>query len=370
MATPIRPNILEMVPYSPGKPIEEARRELGISTVYKLASNENPLGPSSKAVDAMEHALHEANLYPDGGAHDLKQALSRKFGIPVENIVLGAGSEELIQTIGLIYLNGPEDEVVAGFPSFVRYEAAARLCNAKFVNVPLDKTLTHDLPAMAKAVTDKTKIVFIANPNNPTGTIVHNKALRSFIDDMPSQVTVVVDEAYYEFASHLPEYPSAIDYLKEGKNVICLRTFSKAYGLAGMRVGYGFVSPQVEDAINRARITFNINILAQAGATAALHDVDHMLRTVQNNERGIEMLTKGMEAEGATVTKSYTNFVFADIHRPCRPVFEALLKRGVIVRPGDIFGTPTYLRVSVGTDEGNRAFLEAFKSVMREPVTA
>ncbi len=366
----MRPNVLKMIPYSPGKPIEEVRRELGLEQIIKLASNENPLGPSPKALLAIQSALSDLNLYPDGAAFALKHAISQKFGIPATNLVVGNGSEELIAVLGSIFLGGENDEVVAATPSFVRYEAAARLANCRLVNVPLDSALRHDLPAMAKAVTLNTKLIFIANPNNPTGTVVTKREFDAFMSDMPDGITVVLDEAYFEFAQDAPDALSSLPYVLAGKNVVGLRTFSKAYGLAGIRVGYGFVPSWMEDPINRARLTFNVNSLAQAAGIAALDDEGHLRRTVTNNVRGLEILTRGLEAEGATVTRSYTNFLFADIHRPCRPVFEALLKKGVIVRPGDIFGTPTHLRITVGTEEENATFVEEFRSVIREPVRA
>ncbi len=367
MHTPVRPNVLNMVPYSPGKPIEEVKRELGLETVIKLASNENPMGPSPRAMEAIRGAVADLNLYPDGAGYGLKHAISKRFGVPAYSIVLGNGSDEIIQNIGLIFLGNPTDEVIAATPSFSRYEAVARLADCKIVNVPLNNGLRHDLKAMAAAVTSNTKLIFIANPNNPTGTIVTKTEFDAFMADVPDSVTVILDEAYYEFACQAPDYLSSIPYILAGRNVVGLRTFSKAYGLAGLRVGYGFVPSWIEDPINRARLTFNVNNLAQLAGVAALADDDHVRRTMANNAKGLDILVKGLQEEGATVPPSHTNFVFADIHRQARPVFDALLRKGIIVRPGDIFGTPTYLRITVGTEAENHAFVEAFRSVMREP---
>ena len=369
MPTPVRPNVLRMVPYSPGKPIDEVKRELGLDSVIKMASNENPIGPSPKAIAAIQSAMSELNLYPDGAAFGLKHAISEKFGIPAENIVIGNGSDEIIQNLGVIFLGKPTDEVIAATPSFSRYEAVGRLADCKVINVPLDKDLRHDLNAMAAAVTPNTKLVFIANPNNPTGTIISKTEFDAFLAKIPDSVTVILDEAYYEFACDTPDYVSSIPYVLAGRNVVGLRTFSKAYGLAGLRVGYGFVPNWIEDPINRARLTFNVNNLAQLAGIAALGDDEHVRRTLENNKRGIEILTKGLEAEGAAVTPTYTNFIFADIHRSGREVFNELLKRGVIIRPGDIFGAPTFLRITVGTEAENLAFVEAFHSIMRQPAT-
>lgn len=367
MHTPVRANVLRMIPYSPGKPIDEVKRELGLTEVHKLASNENPLGPSPKAMATLRGAIDDLNLYPDGAAYDLKQAISKKFGIPAANVVLGNGSEELLQNLGLIFLT-EGDEVVAGNPSFVRYEAAANLAGCKAVLVPLDKDLRHDLPAMARAITERTRLLFIGNPNNPTGTVVTKAEFDAFLQDVPEEVTVVLDEAYFEFACDMPDAVNSLPYVLAGKNVVGLRTFSKAYGLAGIRVGYGFVSSWIEDAVNRARNTFNVNSLAQAAAIGALSDDEHVAKTLENNRRGIDILTKGFEAAGATVTPSHTNFLFVDIHRPCRPVFEALLRKGYIIRPGDIFGAPTHLRITVGTERENVGLVEAYGAVIRDAV--
>lgn len=370
MRLPIRPNVLQMTPYSPGKPISEVQRELGLERVIKLASNENPLGPSPKAVAALKRAAEEAHLYPDGAAHDFRQAVSDRYGVPYSQILVGNGSDELIHLLGLVFLDGPEDEIIVGHPSFVRYDAAAHLADSRIVQVPLDSGYRHDLPAMAKAITDQTKLLFIANPNNPTGTYVTRQEVDRLFADLPDHVTVVLDEAYYEFAKEQADYPVSTDYVEQGKNVVGLRTLSKAYGLAGIRLGFGFTTPEIADAINRAREPFNVNSLAQLAGIAALSDEDHVARTLENNRIGMKRIVDCFERVGAMPCKSYANFVFADLGRPSRPVFQALLERGIIVRPGDVLGAPTCLRVSVGTEEENELFAQALEEIMLPAVSA
>ncbi len=353
-----------MVPYAPGKPIEEVKRELGLERVIKLASNENPLGPSPKAIEAVREAAARMHIYPDGAAFELKRSIAAKFGVPMGQVLVGNGSDELIHLIGLLFLDGEEDELLMGDPSFSRYDAAAELAPSKLIKIPLDAAYRHDLAAMGKAVTERTRLVFIANPNNPTGTIVRKPELDAFVADLPGHVTLVLDEAYFEFAAGVPGYPDSVDYIAQGRNVIGLRTFSKAYGLAGIRVGYGFASEQVVDGIDRAREPFDVNSLAQVAAVAALQDEDHVRRTVANNRRGLKALADAFEAVGAKPMESCANFMFADLGRPAKPVFEALLRRGVITRSGHALGSPNCLRVSVGTDEEIGIFAKELKAVV------
>lgn len=360
----IRPNVLQMEPYSPGKPISEVRRELGIDKIIKLASNENPLGPSPRAVEAVRQAALSMHAYPDAGAFELKVAIGLRYGIAPDQILLGNGSDELIHMIGQLYLGSPEDEMIVGDPSFVRYDAAAKLAPSKLIKVPLDADYRHDLPAMAKATTANTKLIFIANPNNPTGTIVRRPELEAFLKDLPAETTTVLDEAYFEFAREAEDYPDSIELLAENFNVIGLRTFSKTFGLAGIRLGYGFASHAVVDAFDRAREPFNVNSLAQVAAIAALQDDEHIRATVENNRRGLQKLGDALTAVGAKVCESYANFVFADLGRPAQPVFQAFLRKGIIIRSGEIFGTPNCVRVSVGTEEETDTFLSELPAIM------
>lgn len=361
----VRANVQRMQPYSPGKPVEEVKRELGLDRVIKLASNENPFGPSPKALAAIESAAKNLHIYPDGSAHALRQAVAGKHRVPEKNLVFGNGSDELIHLLGLILLEGGENEVVLGNPTFTRYHAAAHLSSAKLVEVPLDSGFKHDLPAMAKAITERTRMVFLANPNNPTGTIVRKAEVDAFLRDLPEGVPLVLDEAYYEFAADEPGFPNSRDYVLDGKPVIGLRTFSKAYGLAGIRVGFGFAPTEVIDAMERAREPFNVNSLAQAAAIGALDDDEHVRKTVDSNREGLARLEQALRAVGGKTYPSFANFVLADLGRPARPVFDELLKRGVIVRPGDVLGAPTCLRVSVGTPEELDAFCQALHQILR-----
>ncbi len=357
-----------MEPYSPGKPAAEVTRELGVSPVIKLASNENPLGPSPKAVEAVEQFARRLNVYPDASAFDLKQALARRFAMPENMIMVGNGSDELIHMIGMLFLGSEDDEMIVGDPSFVRYDAAAQLAPARLIKVPLDADRRHDLTAMARCVTERTKLVFVANPNNPTGTIVGKAELAAFQSDLPAQTTLVLDEAYFEFAAADPDYPDSADMVREGRNVIGLRTFSKAHGLAGIRMGFAFAQPEVVDAFNRAREPFNVNALAQVAAVAALGDDEHIRRTLDNNRDGMRRIVDALTRLGVSPTPSHANFVFADFHQPSRPIVQALTAQGVIIRGGDMFGTPTCARISVGTEQEVDRLIEVLESVLKEAV--
>lgn len=345
MSTRLRPNVLRMQPYVPGKPVDEVKRELGVDSVVKLASNENPLGPSPKAVAAVREAAASMHVYPDGSAHTVRTKLAEKHGVSPAQVLLGNGSDELIHLLGLVFLE-KGDEMVVADPTFVRYEAAAHLAETTLVRVPLDATLTHDLERMADAVTPRTKLVFVANPHNPTGTVVTRAAFEAFLDRLPPTCTCVLDEAYFEYG---PGSPDGLDYVRAGREVVVLRTFSKAYGLAGIRIGYGFASEAVVDAVNRAREPFDVNALAQVAAVAALDDVDHIERSRAVNAEGLARIAALAAQRGWRAVPSHANFICVDTGQPAQPLFEALLRQGVIVRAGGPLGLPTYLRVSVGT---------------------
>ncbi|MBX7132715.1 MAG: histidinol-phosphate transaminase [Fimbriimonadaceae bacterium] len=364
MNFPFRPSVRKMRPYSPGKPIDELARETGHEAIVKLASNENPLGPSPKATQAVAQAAADMHLYPDASGYAVKQALVGHTGLPMEQIVLGNGSDELIAYLGHLFLHSRDDEIIVGDPSFVRYHATAEFADCTMVRVPLTNDLRHDLTAMRSAVSPRTKLVFIANPNNPTGTIVTRLELDRFLADLPLSVLVVLDEAYFEFASGDPTYPNSFDYVRAGKSVIGLRTFSKAYGLAGIRLGYGIGPVEVIDAIERSREPFNVNSLAQAAAIAALADQDHILRTVENNHVGMARVVKVLVELGTRPYPSHANFVYVDIGRPSRPVYEALLRHGVIVRPGDVLGLPEGLRISIGSPSEVDRLIDALGAVL------
>ncbi|MER3495814.1 MAG: histidinol-phosphate transaminase [Armatimonadota bacterium] len=354
-----------MTPYLPGRPIADVQREFGLIEVVKLASNENPNGPSPKAIEAVTRAAQELHTYPDGAALALKAAISEKFKVAPDRIVVGNGSDELLHLLGLILLDGAKDEVVMGHPSFSRYDASAHLSAARLIKVPLDPEYRHDLPAMAAAVTPQTKIVFIANPNNPTGTTVSRAEVTGFLDAVPGNVTVVLDEAYFEFAATDPDFPSSLEFL-DRPNVVGLRTFSKTYGLAGIRVGYGFFPRPLADAMDRAREPFDVNALAQVAAIAALRDEEHLALTIKANAAGLMRLGEILREVGAVPIPSRANFVLADFGRPAHPIFEALLREGVIVRSGLPLGAPNCLRISVGTP----AEIEKFGAALRRVLEA
>ena len=362
------PHIAALRPYVAGKPIEEVQREYGLSDIIKLASNESPRGPSPQAIAAIEAAAPGLQLYPDGAAYDLIGALSRHWGVERDQLIVGNGSDEIIQLLGIAFLE-PGDEVLTAEPSFVRYEAAAQLNQAEYVGVPL-RDFTYDLEAMAERLSPRTRIIFIANPNNPTGTMVGGAELNRFLDQVPERALVALDEAYFEYVEEA-DYPRSLDYLGEGRNVIVLRTFSKIYALAGLRVGYGIARPEIIQALHQVREPFNVNALAQAAAVASLGDPGHVERARQSNRSGLRYYCEQFQRLGLDYVPSCANFVLLDVGRDCREVYEGLLRQGVIVRTGDIFGLPTHLRVTVGTPSQNERFIGALQAVLQaEPAPA
>ena len=356
-------NISRLTPYHPGKPIEEVRRELGLTEVIKLASNENALGPSPLALAAIREAAGRAHLYPDASSYELAGKTAESLGIAADHLIFGNGSDDIIHLLGVTYL-AAGDEVVQADPSFVRYESAAILNGAVCHKVPL-RDWTHDLEAMADKFSARTRLAFVANPNNPTGTIVTESEVRAFMDRLPERAVAVFDEAYFEYVQS-PEYPRLMRYIVEGRNVVILRTFSKAFGLAGVRLGYGIARPEIVRHLNQVREPFNVSLVAQAAGVAALDDTAHLQRTIRMNEEGKRLLYDGFERMGLRWTPTEANFVWVDVGRPCRPVFDALLRRGVIVRTGDIFGAPNHLRVTIGTETENLRFLTELESVLEE----
>ncbi|HZT43704.1 MAG TPA: histidinol-phosphate transaminase [Chthonomonadaceae bacterium] len=355
-------NITHLTPYRPGKPIEEVERELGLTDIVKLASNENNLGPSPKAIEAMQRAAAQMHLYPEATAPRLREALARHLGVDEKMLVFGNGSDDIIHLLGVTFLE-PGDEVIQAEPSFVRYKAAAILNNAPCHSLPLDSGWTHDLEAMAERINAHTRLIFLCNPNNPTGTIVSRAALERFLDRVPERAIVVLDEAYFEYAQG-PDFPDGSRYVQEGRNVVVLRTFSKIYGLAGLRIGYGIMRPEIAAWLERTREPFNVSGMAQAAALAALADTEHVERTLAMNAAGKQAFYAGFEALGLPYTPTHANFVWVDVRRDCKAVFEALLRQGVITRTGDIFGAPTHLRVTIGRPEENARFLTALRAAL------
>lgn len=350
-------------PYQPGKPIEELARELGLNPeeIIKLASNENPLGPSEKAMAAARKALEESCLYPDGNGFALKQALVNRFGVVMNQITLGNGSNDVLEVIARCFA-GPESEVVFSQYAFAVYPLVAQAIGAKGVSVPA-KDWGHDLDAMAEAVNARTKLIFVANPNNPTGTVHTGDAIEAFLQRIPEHVLVVLDEAYCEFLTG-EEYADGIQLLERFPNLIVCRTFSKAWGLAAMRVGYSISSPEIADVLNRVRQPFNVNSVALAAAAAVLEDDVYLNRSREVNESGLRQLTEGFERIGLSFIPSVGNFIAVDVGERSANVYQALLSRGVIVRPVAGYGMPNHLRVSVGLPEENERFLAALSEAL------
>ena len=358
-----REELLSIKPYVPGKPIDEVKRELGISDVIKMASNENPLGPSPKAVKAVEQMLPEIYLYPDGSCYELKNTISQKLGVEPCNILVGNGSDESIKFVAETYLN-TGDEIISPQPSFSEYEFAAKVMGARCIYSPLDSAFRLDLEDMARRITGKTRAVFICSPNNPTGTIVSAGEIRGFLDKVPGEVLVVFDEAYREYVTDAG-YMDTLDLLKEGrKNILILRTFSKIYGLAGLRVGYALGHEEIIASMNRVREPFNVNLLAQAAANAAINDNDHVRASREINEAGKAYLYRELGQLGLKFFPTHANFIWLDTGRNSRELFGQLLQKGVIVRTGDIFGFDSFIRVTIGLPEQNERFIAALKETL------
>ena len=363
----VRQSVLKLKPYVPGKPIEEVKRELGLPAdfqIIKLASNENVLGPSKLAVQAMQNAAAGVWLYPDDTCYELKNALSEHWDLSADSFILGNGSDEIIHFLGQAFLDGARgDEVIFGDPSFVQYKSCALMADCAWHAVPLTSDYRHDLPAMKARVSDKTRLIFIANSNNPTGTVVTRAEFEALLDGLPPHVVVVLDEAYFQYIEADADSPRALDYI-ENHNVIGLHTFSKAYALAGLRVGYGFGNPKLIRFLAQVRGPFNVNMLAQAAAVAALGDGEHIEHSVEVNAQGRAQLCAAFDAMKLQYIPSQANFVLVNIGVDSQSVFNDLLREGVIVRTGTPFGMPNWVRVTVGTKAMNETFLRALKKIL------
>ncbi|MFZ5468407.1 MAG: histidinol-phosphate transaminase [Myxococcota bacterium] len=349
-------------PYVPGKPIEETEREYGITNVVKLASNENPLGPSPLAIEAIEEAARKVHLYPDGSSYALIHRLAKFLGVEPGEVFVGHGSNEIIELLIRTFTR-PEDEALLCKGSFLMYKVALQSHGRRFVEVPMREGFRYDLAAMAKAVGKKTRIVFLANPDNPTGTAFSRSELEAFLDAVPPETFVVLDEAYFEYVDW-DEYPNGMTYFRQLPNLVVLRTYSKIYGLAGVRLGYGIMQSQLAAYLHRTRMPFNLSSLAQAAGIAALDDVEHLRTTRQTTHHGLRFLERELRALGVKVPTSYANFVFADFGRPAQPIYEALLKRGLITRPVPAYGFPNALRISVGLRAQNERLVQALREVL------
>ncbi len=357
--------IEKLIPYPPGKPIEELERELGIEGSIKLASNENPIGPSPKAIKAISNELDGLNRYPDGSGFYLKRRLAKELGVGADSIALGNGSNEIIELLIRTFIS-VGDEAIMGDPSFAVYPLVMQAAGGVSVEVPL-KDLTIDLDAILRAVTGRTRLIFLANPNNPTGTAFGADALKDFMAKLPESVIVCMDEAYFEYV-RAKDYPDSIEYIKDGSltkaNVVVLRTFSKIYGLAGLRIGYGVSSPELINYIDRVRQPFNAGSLGQSAALAAIDDTGHVERSRRCNSDGIEFLFTELTALGYECVPTEANFFLVKVGDG-KGFYNALLKEGVIVRPMQGYGLPEYLRITVGTMDENRRLVETIKKVSK-----
>lgn len=357
-----RPEILGIQPYVPGKSLEEVKRELGLSDVIKMASNENPLGPSQLAQEAILKAIPRIHQYPDGSCFEIKKAIAEKFYLSEGQIIMGNGSDEVIKYLGEALLI-PGDEVLTGEPSYLEYDYISQLMGSTMVKVPLENH-RFSLPAMAEKISPRTKLIFICNPNNPTGTYVSQQETDDFLKKVPDTAVVVFDEAYFEYVESR-DFPQTLRYLQEGRpNVIVLRTFSKIYALAGLRIGYGVGNPALIALLSRTREPFNVNLLAQAAALAALNDENHLRASQTTNAEGKKYLAQALGEMGLNFIPSESNCLMIDTGQSGQEVFQGLLRLGVIVRSAHIFGMNQHIRITIGTPEQNLRLITALKKVL------
>jgi histidinol-phosphate aminotransferase len=357
-----RPEVFTLKPYVPGKPIDEVKRELGLDDIIKLASNENPLGSSPKAIEAVEQNLGMMHLYPDANCFNLKKRLAALTGISENGILVGNGSDEILMLLSTTFINRG-DQIIFAQPSFSEYEFTAKIMGGECSAVPL-VNFTHDLDSLLAAINPKTKMVYICNPNNPTGTIVGAADIERFMDKVPDDVLVVFDEAYGEYAESL-DFASGLEYVKAGRNVIVLHTFSKIYGLAALRVGYGLTLPEIAQAVEMITEPFNVNMLAQAAALAAIDDTDHVEHSREVNSAGKKYLYDEFNKMGLDYIPTEANFIFLDTGKNSQEVFQTMLRLGVIIRTGDIFGLPSFIRVTIGTQAENERFIATLQQALK-----
>lgn len=353
-------------PYQAGKPIDELKREYGVSDIIKLASNENPLGPSPKVLSALQNELAELSRYPDGNAFALKVALAKKHAVEIDQITIGNGSNDILEILTRAFVT-PEHEIIFSQHAFAVYPIVTQAVGATAVVVPA-KNWGHDLVAMRQAITDKTRLIFIANPNNPTGTWLTKKELSGFLQAVPENVLIVLDEAYFEYADKddaAKDYPNGFEWLNKHSNLIVTRTFSKAYGLAGLRVGYSVSHPQVADALNRVRQPFNVNSLALKAAEVALDDIEYLASGIKMNAQGMAQLILAFDEMSLSYIPSVGNFICVKVGSDAMKVYDNLLYEGVIVRPVANYEMPEHLRITIGTEKENERFITALKKVLK-----
>ena len=356
-----RKGILDLKPYIPGKPIEEVQRELGLTEVVKLASNETSVGPSPLALEAIRKELGYSNLYPEGSSRLLREKLAERLNVDEDFIIVGNGADNVIDLTGMAFINGG-DEVVTSEITFPAYETITRIMGGEFIACKL-KDFTFDLKAITEKVTGKTKMIYLCNPNNPTGTIVKRDAVEKMMSKIPENVIVVFDEAYYDYVED-EEYPDSLSYVLKGRNVIILRTFSKIAGIAGLRVGYGIARPELIGYLRRVISPFPTNRLAQVGALASLDDNEHYERVLQSNREGKQYLYGELEKLNIFYVPTETNFIFIDLKEDSQSFYEECLKRGVIIRPGKTWGYPNCIRLTIGTQYENEKFIQALKEII------
>ena len=364
------PGVRTLQAYQPGKPESELRREYGLTDIVKLASNENPLGPSPQALIAVREALNSLARYPDGNGFDLKTALSARLNTPLATLTLGNGSNDVLELAARAFLT-PEHEAIFSEHAFAVYPivtqaigATARIAKANPPDHPMP--YGHNPAAILDLINDRTRIIFIANPNNPTGTWLKTAELQTLLESVPAQIIVVMDEAYGEYVEAEADCPTVLPWLARFPNLIVTRTFSKAYGLAGLRVGYAIAHPQIADLLNRVRQPFNVNSLALVAATAALDDLDYLERSRTLNRAGMQQVQAACRRLGLTWLPSVGNFLCVNVGRPGREIFVELLKQGVIVRPVDNYGLPDFLRISIGAEAENARLIEALGTVLKD----
>ena len=361
-----RTKVMELAPYVPGKPIEEVQAEYGLTKVHKIASNENPFGVSPKAAEAIHAEIIKCATYPESSSPLLRKALAQRIGVKTDQIFVASGGDHIITLLGNAFIN-QDDQVIAGTPSFYTYTLSTVLAGGDLISVPL-KNYTYDLNAILASVTEKTKLIFLCNPNNPTGTFVDRNKVADFMKRVPQRCIVVFDEAYFEFVDD-PLYPNGIEeYVKTGANVVVLRTFSKIYGLAGLRIGYAVLSEHLAPVFGRVMPPFPVNRLAQAAALAALDDEVFMDKVLKNNNKERAYLMNEFARLGMDAVPSQTNFIYVDTHLPSQELYEKLLHRGIIIRPGSQWGAKhaTCLRVSIGLPEDNQAFIQALSEILKD----
>ena len=358
----IRPEIRSLQPYVPGKPIEELERELGIAGAVKLASNENPLGPSPLAIAAIQAAAHGVNRYPDGSSYYLREALAAHWNVPIEWLAVGCGSNDLIDVLCRIHL-GPGDEAIMSDPSFVMFAIAVRVAGGTLVKAP-GRALFHDPDAMLQKITDRTKLVYFSNPDNPTGTMTRRQALNDYFRRVPGHVLTILDEAYFEYVTD-PEYPDGLEYLRRGRRVAVLRTFSKIYALAGLRVGYGFFPPELAAVVHRVRLPFNVTSIGQAAARASLSDPDQVARSRTLNGEGLDYFQRELPRLGIELAPTWANFVLARFPGSAVEAARTLERQGIIIRPMLSFGlSAEYARISVGLRPEIERLVESLRRIL------